>query len=437
MFTSRFPPGLAEVARLGDTRRPDFRCDACNFEATMHRKPVRGTRDEYLCFCDRQMVLDEWHKDAASTAKGYRTDLRRMERWGAEYRIPHMIAGNLKSLSMMPSDHRQIGWYFVDRTRKVQWATVKKERSAVWNYYQRMGVTQESIPTSTFRFAHRMDGLLQRLGASVEQAKVFSEVLIEDMVALLEFDYERAVPRRSPTAVAELSLANLAFHLYLQGGFRANEAMAERVGRFRRSWVFGAKASRKRVQPHLRVRASIHDQTKENRYCATDVLVAYGAKYLPLCTGRWAVRSVKALQRLGIAGANDFLFAIDGKRHWTMAFFWSKHVLPRLVRLQTALLGGLEDEDLSEYGGNSFRRTWTTLTSMKPEKVDVDLQERQGRWRTKQRRRDRVSLRMTSLYCDPYPQELLLASINLGSGSVQDWSGDPEQEPDQRLEPQE
>ena len=120
-----------------------------------------------------------------------------------------------------------------------------------------------------------------------------------------------------------------------------------------------------------------------------------------------------------------------------MAYFWSKHVLPRMERLQANLLGGLEDEDLTEFGGNSFRRSWTTLTSMKPEKVDVDLQERQGRWRLKQRRRDRVSLRMTSLYCDPYPQELLLASINLGSGPIQDWSSDPEQEPDQCLEPQE
>ena len=86
---------------------------------------------------------------------------------------------------------------------------------------------------------------------------------------------------------------------------------------------------------------------------------------------------------------------------------------------------------------NSFRRTWTTLTAMSPDKVDTDLQERQGRWRLKQRRRDRVSLRMTSLYCDPYPQELLLASIHLGSGQHQDWSADPEQEPDQLLLPQE
>ena len=43
---------------------------------------------------------------------------------------------------------------------------------------------------------------------------------------------------------------------------------------------------------------------------------------------------------------------------------------------------------------------------------------------------------MTSLYCDPYPAELLRATIEMGSGPIQDWSLDEEQEPDLVLDPQ-
>ena len=106
-----------------------------------------------------------------------------------------------------------------------------------------------------------------------------------------------------------------------------------------------------------------------------------------------------------------------------------------MLRLQQRLEGGFEDEDLDDWGSNSFRRSWDTLAQKNS--VPIDLIERQGRWRTKQRRRNRVSQRMSSLYCDPFPEELLKATKQLGTGPARDWSHDPEQEPDTLLDPQE
>ena len=62
----------------------------------------------------------------------------------------------------------------------------------MWNYYREMGVPVNEIPTSSFRFMHRMDGLLQRLGAESVQRRVFSDVLLRDFFELLETDRARA-----------------------------------------------------------------------------------------------------------------------------------------------------------------------------------------------------------------------------------------------------
>ena len=71
-------------------------------------------------------------------------------------------------------------------------------------------------------------------------------------------------------------------------------------------------------------------------------------------------------------------------------------------------MGGLESVDLKDFGSNSFRRTWNTLAANHPDPVSEDLRERQGRWR--RRGRSRTLGRMVSLYYDPKPQELLLAT---------------------------
>ena len=51
-----------------------------------------------------------------------------------------------------------------------------------------------------------------------------------------------------------------------------------------------------------------------------------------------------------------------------------------------------------------------------------------------QRRQEREELKKMGI--DPYPAELLRATIEMGSGPIQDWSRDEEQEPDMVLEPQ-
>jgi hypothetical protein len=83
-----------------------------------------------------------------------------------------------------------------------------------------------------------------------------------------------------------------------------------------------------------------------------------------------------------------------------------EEMVPRLEQLQKEQLGGLEGDDLSKYGPDSFRRTWDTLTAELPDPVSEDLRERQARWRQKGRAR-KPGL-MVRLYCDPRPSELLL-----------------------------
>ena len=94
-----------------------------------------------------------------------------------------------------------------------------------------------------------------------------------------------------------------------------------------------------------------------------------------------------------------------------MGAFWSKEVVPRLEQLQKEKLGGLENEDLSLFGSNSFRRTWATLAASRGGGgvVDEHLRARQGRWRTEGR--GRCLGQMVHLYNDPVPEDLLLATM--------------------------
>ena len=109
--------------------------------------------------------------------------------------------------------------------------------------------------------------------------------------------------------------------------------------------------------------------------------------------------------------AELLLFATPAGKRWTMKFFWSEHVKPRLEQLQREGNGGLTREcDLEAWGTNSPRRTWNTMAGMHPHPVSVDLRERQGRWRKKQKKRDRVHQEMVSLYFERDIGELLLAT---------------------------
>jgi hypothetical protein len=405
----------ALCARRGDCRRPDFVCEPCNF-AHHYGRPPASDRDHYVCYLDRMLTLDEFHKDSNSGGMTNLYALRQVARWGMAMGLPATIAGNKTELDEMPVDHRQLGWFFVDKARTVKFDTVRRVRSALWNYYTRMpGVRVEDIPTATFRFTHRFDGLLQRLGAVSVQDKVFSTRLLDDLVALLATDWQRA---RGETRV-ELALVNLAVHLYFAAGFRANEAFSATVMRFARSFVLGRKAAVMGVRAHLSIRCSI--QTKEERVEPTDVPVSFTT--LPPCTlrvGMWGLRALAALDEVGRGVSRRdpslFLFAHPTGAPWRMQWLWQTHVKPRLEQLRREMLGGLPpDADLDRYGTNSPRRTWNTMAACHPNPVSVDLRERQARWRKQQKKRQRLSQPMASLYCDPDIGELLLATYWLST----------------------
>ena len=418
IFPSRLKPGVAEGARVGDTRRPDFRCPKCQFRKVMRRGPVSGVlADMYMLVLEVQTTNDENHRDSESYAKSCMYNLRMMSRWGRDLGVPAMLASSKEKLAEMAEDHRQLSWYFVDKTRLVagdtetgskalvKWDTAKGYRASVFNYYQKMGVPEGEIPTASFRFTHRMNGLLQRMGAESEQDAVFSDVLIEDMIKLLGTDFERA---RGEQRVV-MAQVNLAFHAYAQTGSRANELFEQEVGMLKESFCFGEEAKRKRLRPHLKFRAKL--QTKENRFSATDILCCPRTKRAPLRTGRWAMRLVKELARVGRDQAQALVWAHPDGTPWVMSQFWHEEVVPRLEQLQREKLGGLERVELDKFGTNSFRRTWNTLAGSHPDPVKEDLRERQGRWRGKGT--GRVLGRMVSLYFDPRPNELLRATYYL------------------------
>jgi hypothetical protein len=352
LFPSRLNEGLAEEARWGDTRRPDFGCPRCHFRTVMQREPVRNSRaDAYLLLCEVQTTLDEFHRDSEGYSKGCLYTLRKVSRWGRDLGIPAMLAGSREEFDRMPTDHRHLAWYFVDVGRRQKWATVRKHRSAIWNYYERLGIADDSSPTASFRCTHRMHGMLQRLGSDSKQDLVFSDVLLRDMVALLKADYERAHgPRR-----VELAQANLAFHAYTQMGCRANELFEERVGRLEASMVIGEDARRKEVLPHLTFRAT--NQTKTERFAITNILCCARTKRAPLRTGLWAQLTIGKLRAAGRGEDDALLFSHPDGGPWRMGWFWDTHVLPRMEQLKRELAGGLENQDLDAFGSNSFRRT--------------------------------------------------------------------------------
>ena len=207
-------------ARRGDCRRLDFVCEVCNVTRHLRRRPT-GARDYYLCYLDRMLTIDEMHKDSDSGALGALYTLRQVQRWGQEMGLPQTLAASRQELSHMPVDHRHLGWYFVAKSATCTFETLKRKRSAIWNYYRRFpGLEVGDIPTSSVQFTHRFDGLIQRLGVEVHQAKVFSTLLLTDLLELLNADLSRA---RGWYQV-ELTQVLFAVHLYCTAGLRANEA---------------------------------------------------------------------------------------------------------------------------------------------------------------------------------------------------------------------
>ena len=409
------------MARRGDCRRIDFVCEPCNVRSHLGRWPSRD-RDYYLCYLDRLLTIDEFHKDSANSSdKGFMA-LRQMARWGAWAGIPTMLAGCAGELRSMPIDHRQLGWFLEHKATTVRYDTVRGYRSAVWNYYQRMpGVHPGRGPTESVAFAHRLDGMMQRLGVRYTQNRVIRTELLRALIQLLESDWERA----APSARLELCLANTAFHLYFTAGFRANEAFAATRGPVLESLVTEQEAAVRGVPPHVRWPCAL--QTKENRVSHTHVPISlHTCPPCPLRVGTWLARLFQAWAGLGTpvtATDTRLVFVHPNGRRWTMQWFWKTHVQRRLFRLRDLQVGGLSaDADIGGYGSNSPRRTWNTMAAAQPNPVSKDLRERQGRWRTHQRRR-RANLDMPSLYCDPDLVERLSATYflsDIGEGAGDD-----------------
>ena len=186
------------IGRIGDTRRPDFVCPRCNFKQVMRREPLVGSiSDAWLGVLDMRTTLDEFISDSESYANGCRYTLGKVCRFGRDMGIPTMIAHHHSGLDRIPRDHRWLRWYLADLTRVTTWDTAKGHRAAIYNYYERMGVPVDQIPTNTHRFRHFMNGMLQRKGISMNQDQVFSRLAVGAMVRLLRSDYERAEGWRS------------------------------------------------------------------------------------------------------------------------------------------------------------------------------------------------------------------------------------------------
>lgn len=399
-------------ARWDDSRRPDFICEVCNFRAQTGRTPT--TMDDlYLCYLDRMVTIDEFHKDSSGTANNL-YNLRQIARWGIKYGVK-MLAGNAAELHQMPPDHRMLSWFFVDKARGgIKFQTVKRIRASTWNYYQRMeGVTSADIPTSSHRFTHRFDGLAQRLGNVSVQARVFPTRLLNDLLDLLESDWKRARGERK----VELALVLAAVTVYFTAGFRANEIFSETVLRLNSSFVLGTEAQKLGVRPHLYLMASA--QTKEERHEPTEVPISFTT--CPPCRlrpGKWLLVALHLLDTVGRGPAaldeTMFLFANAFNVPWTMKWLWGEHIAPRLRQLHTEGLGGLlQNEDLTRYGTNSFRRTYNTMAASNPNPVSKSLLNKQCRWRKKQRKRQMLGQEMAELYFEPDIGEVLRATYYL------------------------
>jgi hypothetical protein len=213
-----------------------------------------------------------------------------------------------------------------------------------------------------------------------------------------------------------MALVNAALHLYFQAGLRANEAFSCTAKALKKSLVRGKAAKKAGLRRHMYVTCSL--QTKEERYETTTVPVAFDTwGECPLSTGKWVVRGLRALKKAGRGPKTHPkrpFFASKNGVSWKMAWFWKKHVKTRLIRLREQKRGGLKrNADVSRFGSNSPRRTWRSMAAKRPHPVCDDLCERQARWRTKQRKRQRLSLSMAQLYNDPDVEELLRATYYL------------------------
>ena len=402
-----FKHTYGDVARYGDTRRADFRCPRCNFHTVVGRSPVMtSVSDAQSIMCDVRATLDEFISDSSSYSQGCMYALRRATRFGDGAGIPLMIAHDPEELFVMNArlgavGHLQLRWFLAWRTRSVSWDTAKKERSAIYNFYERMGVRVDDIPTATHRFKHFMGGMLQRKGESTRQCKTFDDVLIEDMCTLLRDEFRRAKGRHR----VHVAKVQLAWHAYMQVGARANELFEQTLGDMKAGFCFGDSARRKRIMPHMKFKATL--QTKENRCSETLLWCAATTKRDLLASGPCAELVVAVLAQAGVVADRHLVFSDHDGAQWRMGVFWAAEIRPRLEQLQREGNGGLENEDLSLYGSNSFRRTWTTLALQNPDPVREDLVDRQGRWRKPGRAK---GSRMQAVYNDPRPRELLLAT---------------------------
>ena len=412
LFPTRFEGRDGLEAREGDCRLP-FTCPVCNLRKMGLKIEELNSEREVLNYymmgmCDKQVTIDTFSKEAKSTSKGYLGVLKRVLRWQKETGV-QVIGKNRTDLSSMCDDARGLKLFVVDQTCAVKFGTARKPRSAITNLYSKWGV--KDIPTNSQSFTWFANGLAQRIGIEVNQAEVFPDQCLVDM----DRAWEQAYRSLRGEKRLQTTLAALAWHIMLGAGLRANEPFNEKIVRFRKARVGRKTALERKVPPHLRVWVGL--QTKEERFRHTEVLCAYETSpgMARIRPGVWAERALKLLDRAGVGHLADrYLFSVGDNAKWNMSYMWAKHVSPQLEALQRQRQGDLGGACLDDFGGNSFRRTWASLAARGPRKVSRDLMERQGRWRKKMRRKQQLSMPMTSLYVAPIIRELLKASTDLG-----------------------
>ena len=394
----------AKAAREGDAHRDDFMCENCRFVEATGREPS-GPADRALLGLDRMLTLDQFHFDSESGAATVKAGVAYFERWGRERGLGDIVPRSKRDLETKST--RPLLWALEDKSQSgVKFSTVKRLKSCIQNHCLRLpGVEPNDLPVSTKEFTHAMNGIMQRLGDEDAQAKVFSTRLLLALDELLERDGERL----TGSAKLEVLQARFAVHLYCQAGLRANEGFAVTIRELTESFRNEADVD----HPHFYVQGPA--QTKENRTSATRVLVAWKTRGNGvLGAGDLAVKVTDALLQAGRL-EDSGVFTDERGEPWKMGWFWNTHILPRLQQLQRERAGGLHpNDDLDEYGSNSFRRTWATMAAAPPNRVAGALRDRQGRWRQKAKGR-KAQQEMNELYRDPTFEELLSASRDLSS----------------------
>ena len=383
----------------------DFRCPHCNFVDTMRRAPTGSAADQALLKMDKVVTLDQFHYESDRGSNTNRSNLTRMQRWGDDMGVPRMFARTFEELESMTKDHRHLSWYWAARSFKdLHYNTSKRERGSVWNYYSRLPGMERLLPTqfptNTPAMTHRFGGLEQRLGSEATQAKVFPTVLLEGLLTLLSYDWQRA----QGAYKHELLMVTTAVHVMFQGGFRANEPLFGTVAHMRDG--MNADPSARGLPAHFFV--TCPQQTKENRTSETRVPISCAtADGCPLGAGEWVERALQAAEGAG-RGADDFFFVKPNGEQMDSIWLWTKHLYPKLAQLQREGLIG-EKDDIFEYNYNSFRRTWTTMGHAEPNSVPILLLEAHARWRLKERR----NVPMNQLYASPSLKERLRATRDL------------------------